>query len=296
MPLPDLVYFNDKIIPLKECFISPYDHGLTTGDGFFETIILEKGVPFALEDHYLRLVHSAKCMDLPYPQWENLRDGIKALLEKTGFNKKDGRLRITITAGICSLGSERPNDLQETILVTVADLPYIPKTETLITVPYRRNEFGALKGIKTVSYGENVLAFAYAKQKGGGEALFLNTKGELCEGTGSNLFLVKDEKVFTPNLEGGCLGGVTREIVIFLCKEAGISVSEEPICANRLKDFTEVFMTSTLRRIQVVERIDNWKLPALKEESLTAKINDLFLNLLRSGKKSGIPEKINVSF
>jgi branched-chain amino acid aminotransferase len=119
------------------------------------------------------------------------------------------------------------------------------------TVPWTRNEHGALAGIKTTSYAENVRALAFAKARGGSEALFANTAGHLCEGTGSNVFVVVGSRILTPPLSSGCLAGVTRALVL----EATDAVEQDlPIGVLRSAD--EVFLTSTGRDVQPVHRVD----------------------------------------
>ena len=86
-------------------------------------------------------------------------------------------------------------------------------------VPWVRNERSAVAGLKTTSYAENVVALAYAKERGAIEAVFANTRGELCEGTGSNVFVVRDGVVWTPPLDSGCLAGITRALAVEWCRE-----------------------------------------------------------------------------
>ena len=97
---------------------------------------------------------------------------------------------------------------------------------TVVTVPWTRNEHGATAGLKTTSYAENVIALAHAVERGGSEAVFANTAGNLCEGTGTNVFYVVDGELRTPTLASGCLAGVTRALVIEWC---GAREVDEPL-------------------------------------------------------------------
>src|SRR5690606_36162816 len=105
-------------------------------------------------------------------------------------------------------------DSSPTLLVAVAEMPERPETTAVVTVPWTRNERGALTGLKTTSYAENVRALAYAAERGCSEAIFGNTVGDLCEGTGSNIFVVVDGRLLTPPLSSGCLAGITRALVL----------------------------------------------------------------------------------
>ena len=132
-----------------------------------------------------------------------------------------------------------------------------PATTRVATVPWPRNERGALAGLKTTSYAENVVALAAAHERGATEAMFANLAGHLCEGTGSNVFYVVDGELRTPTLASGCLAGVTRALVLEWF--GGVEV-DEPIEA--VTGASEVFLTSTTRDVQGVSAWDDRELPA----------------------------------
>ena len=138
-----------------------------------------------------------------------------------------------------------------------------PRTADVTVVPWPRNEQGALSGVKSTSYGENVIALAHARRQGSGEAIFANTAGRLCEGTGSNVFVVAGSRLLTPPLSSGCLPGITREILLEIAPQAGIKILEQPLTIKDLSSAEEVFITSTTREVAPVEAIGpNWKFPA----------------------------------
>ncbi|WP_176735779.1 aminotransferase class IV, partial [Actinacidiphila rubida] len=114
----------------------------------------------------------------------------------------------------------------------------------------------ALAGLKTTSYGENVVALARAHEHGASEALLANTVGRLCEGTGSNVFVVLGGRLLTPPLESGCLAGITRALV---ADWAGAEEADLPF--DVLAEADEVFLTSSLRDVQAVHRVDDRELP-----------------------------------
>jgi branched-chain amino acid aminotransferase len=128
---------------------------------------------------------------------------------------------------------------------------------SVVTVPWPRNERGALAGLKTTSYAENVVALAWAKERGATEAIFPNTVGNLCEGTGSNVFYVIDGELRTPTLASGCLAGVSRALVL---EWYGAREVDEPV--EVLTRAAEVFLVSTTRDVQAVGRVDGRKLSA----------------------------------
>ncbi|PRH76231.1 4-amino-4-deoxychorismate lyase [Streptomyces solincola] len=233
--------------------VSVLDHGLTVGDGVFETIKAVHGRAFALTPHLDRLVRSARGLGLPDPDLDEVRRACAAVLDAEPLPL--GRLRITYTGGTSPLGSDR-GDAGPTLVVALGEAAERPDTTAVITVDWTRNERGVLTGLKTTSYAENVVALARAHRQGASEALFGNTVGALCEGTGSNVFVVLDGRLHTPPLASGCLAGITRDLVI---EWTGAEETDLPL--DVLERAEEVFLTSTLRDVQAVHRIDGRELP-----------------------------------
>ena len=153
------------------------------------------------------------------------------------------------------------NDHERTnLIIEVSEAPSYDKTASIITVPFSRNEHGALCGLKTINYGENAIALRLAREAGADEAIFPNTSGEVCEGSWSNIFCCLDGEIFTPPLESGCLPGVTREIILELATDVGIEIRERPIAISELNRIEAAALTSTLREIQPVREINGRKL------------------------------------
>jgi branched-chain amino acid aminotransferase len=230
--------------------VSPLDHGLTTGDGVFETLKIVNGQPFAVTKHLERLVVSATGLGLPEPDLTQVEEAIAAVV-KADLGIAFGRLRITYTAGPSPLSSER-GTAGPTLFVASHAIQRPAPAAAIVTVPWVRNERSAVAGLKTTSYAENVLALAYAKERGGSEAIFANTVGNLCEGTGSNIFCVFDGELVTPTLESGALAGVTRNLVL-----AWFGAVERDVPLAKLAEADEIFLTSTTRDVQAVHRADD---------------------------------------
>ena len=125
----------------------------------------------------------------------------------------------------------------------------------MVVFPHPRNEHGVMAGVKTSSYAENVVALDYAHERGASEAIFANTAGNVCEGTGTNLFWVGDDRLHTPPLASGCLAGVTRELLI-----ERLDVVEADLPIGELEAVDEAFLTSTTRSVQSIDRVDNSQL------------------------------------
>ncbi|WP_393055806.1 aminotransferase class IV [Streptomyces sp. LN549] len=247
------IWVNGGLRAADDARVSVLDHGLTVGDGIFETVRTADGRPFALTRHLDRLTRSALGLGLPAPDLDQVRRACGAVIEANPAAL--GRLRITYTGGISPLGSDR-GTAGPGLVVALDEVKRRPDTTAVITVPWTRNERGALAGLKTTSYAENVVALARAREQGASEALFANTVGRLCEGTGSNVFVVLDGQLHTPPVASGCLAGITRALAV---EWTGAQETDLPF--DVLDRAEEIFLTSTLRDIQAVHRVDGRELP-----------------------------------
>ena len=265
------VWVNGDLVEPAQPSVSALDHGVTVGDGVFETAKLTGGRPFALTRHHRRLERSARGLGLPPLDLALLDKGISAVLD--GEPIEFGRLRYSVTGGLGPLGSDR-DDEALTYIVLAAPQPPNPVSGKISVVPWARNERSAVVGLKTTSYAENVVALARAKQAGAVEAIFGNTRGELCEGTGSNVFIVVDGVVLTPPPESGLLRGITRELVIEWGRAAGVEVREETLPLDVLDTADEVFITSSTKDILPVHAVDDRELSS--ERPVTTGLQEVF--------------------
>lgn len=249
------IFLNGSLVDESQARIHVFDHGLTVGDGVFETVKVVGGQPFALRRHLDRLGLSASRLGLPAPDLAALSAGAHALLEASG-NPESARMRFTVTAGNSPLGSQRGSEPITTV-IALAPLNDWGGPCDVVVVPWTRNERGALTGIKATSYAENVRALAYAAERGASEAIFANTQGNLCEGTGSNVFLVTGGELVTPPLSAGCLAGVTRALIL-----EWVGATERDVPVGMLATADEAFLTSTTRDVQPIKSVDGVQLAA----------------------------------
>ena len=252
-PSPPGAYWVDgEIVAAGVAAVSPVDHAIIVGDGVFEPLKVVDGVPFALTRHLGRLKRSADGLGLPEPD-----DGLvrKAVAETLAADREAGRLRITWSSGPGPLGSDRGGG-PGTLLVASSPGTVWPETVRVHLCEWTRNERGALTGLKTTSYAENVRALEAAHQREASEALLTNTQGRLCEGAGTNVFLVVDRQLVTPPLSSGCLAGITRELVLELTE-----VVEREIEPGEFAVASEAFLTSSTREVGAISAVDDTVLP-----------------------------------
>ncbi len=246
-------WVDGAIVPPGAAAIRAEDKGLT-GAGVFEAIKVIDGTPFALRRHLDRLLVSAAPLDLPV-DLDRVREGVAAVLATEGASRGRRWLRITVTAGPAGMATGVSAGEPTIVVATAPMAPWRPAT-SVVVLPWRRNEHGALTGLKTISYLENGLGLRYAADRGAEEGIFANTAGNLCEGCGTNLFVVHEGELVTPPLAAGCLAGVTRGLVL----EWVPGVVERDLPVDVLAPCEEAFLTSTSRDVHPIGAIDGRRL------------------------------------
>jgi branched-chain amino acid aminotransferase len=219
--------------------------------GAFETVRIYRGTPFAWRRHVERLSTAARDLGMPMPDPARLRHAVDDVVRADRL--VDARVRITLLApDDVTAGDARPPD----VIVGAGALPPRRPVARVVTAPWPRNDRAAMVGVKSTSYAENVRAFADARARDADECIFANTRGELCEATGSNVFVVDGGVVRTPPASSGCLLGVTRALVVELARADGIRVEETAVPLEALATSDEAFLTSTTREVQPIADVD----------------------------------------
>ena len=281
-------YLNGEILESELAKVSVLDHGFTVGDGVFETLKITEGKCFALERHLVRLQKSASGMGLLCPDVNQIESAVSLTLAANEALTL-GRLRITLTSGDGPLGSDRVKG-EPTLAITLATQDPWPEFTSAVLVPWVKNERSSLVGLKTTSYGENVVALELAHNLGFSEAIQCDTQGRLSEGTGSNVFLVSDGEIYTPALSAGLLAGITRDLVLDIATDLGIVINEQDIAEDFLFTAQEAFLTSSTRDVHPISRLGKCDArgnisidSSLHAHDLTNKIADAFRSLNQQG-------------
>jgi branched-chain amino acid aminotransferase len=271
-------WLDGELLPLADAKISVLDHGLVVGDGVFETLRVYAGVPFAWTRHLARLRASAAGLGLALPDDAQLRQAADAVLAANA--PREARLRITVTGGPAPPGSGR-GEASPTAFVLAFPFEPAEPTADVVIAPWTRNEHGAAAGLKTISYAANVRALADARARGGSEAIFANTQGNLCEATGSNVFCVIRGVLHTPPPTAGCLLGVTRRLLLEACGPLGIEAVETDVVIGALARADEAFLSSTTREVQAIAHVDGVALP-VAPGPITSRLASAFRELVAS--------------
>lgn len=215
-----VVWVDGTLYPSSEPVLQAGNHGVTVGDGVFETLAVWDGNPFALTRHLVRLQYSLDRMGMQAVDIPFVRSGIRKVIDA---NPADvARLRITVVSGTGPMSSARGTG-KPNVIIWGGPGSVASKCRA-VRSPWRRNERSAIAGVKSTSYAENVVMAQFAAKQGADEALVSNTFGYLCEGTASNVFIERHGEVVTPPLSSGCLAGITRGLVLEWGSKAGMPV------------------------------------------------------------------------
>src|SRR5919107_2706075 len=238
---------DGTVMPAGEVHIPATDEGLLRGDGVFEVVRLYDGRPFALDDHLARMERSARNLRLPFAI-DAVRSDLVALLE--AGRPGDGVLRVLVTRGGRRIAFIEP-------------LPALPATLALRTITYSPTRI--LDGVKSLSYGGNMLAARLAREQGADEALLVTPHGRVLEAPTSTFFCSLDGRTLvTPPLADHILDSITRRRLLASC-----DIEERSIAADELPAVREAFLASTVREVLPVHAIDDRPMPEV-DGSLTS--------------------------
>src|SRR4051812_29706749 len=280
------VYVSGQLYDKQDAKISVYDHGLLYGDGVFEGLRSYSGRVFRLEDHLDRLWDSAKAIWLEIPiTREAMSEAIYSTLEANKIT--DGYIRLIVTRGAGSLGLD-PNRTSDPQVIIITDHISLYPREfyenglEIVTASTIRNHPAALSPrIKSLNYLNNILAKIEGLKAGCVEALMLNSRGEVAECTGDNLFLVRDGMLLTPPIDAGIPEGVTRNAVMELARGSNIDVREIALSRHDVYIADECFLTGTAAEVIPVVRVDSRTIGDGKPGPITRDLITRFHRLTR---------------
>ncbi len=287
--MAEKVFLNDKLINIDEAGISVGDSGFLYGAGLFETMRAYNGTTFRLNDHLDRLLTSAKALFIEHSYSKQyLTESVNKVLEANSLT--DTRIRLTLTAGGFSPSQAKPNP---TFIITATKLQpypveYYKKGVLVVLCPTRQNTSDPTCGHKTTSYLSRMLALKQAHEKKTAEALWFTIDGRLAEGCISNVFLVKDSKLFTPKTNTPVLPGIARKTVCELAIANKIELTEKDLTIDDLLGADEVFITNVIMQVMPVVGIEKHTVGDGKPGKISKKIQEYYDEFVKNncrGKK-----------
>ena len=278
------IYINGKLYEKEDAKISVFDRGLLYGDGVFEGIRSYNRLVFKLKEHIDRLYESAHSIMLEIPMTREQMSKAVIVTIKAN-NLSDAYIRLVVTRGEGDLGLDPRKCKGKATTIIIADKitlypeRFYKEGLSIITVPTVRNLPEALNPqIKSLNYLNNILAKIEAINSGCDEAIMLDALGYVAECTGDNIFIVKNNHLYTPPQCMGTLRGITRDSVMEISRKAKIPVHEHVLTRHEVYISDECFLTGTAAEIIPVVKVDGRRIGAGKPGKMT-------LNLMRKFKE-----------
>ncbi len=248
------VLHNDEIREASDAVLSAGQIGLLAGWGVFSTLRVSRGVLFAFERHWARMQRDARLLRVPMPDDPDyVLSRLHSLVEANRAN--EATLRVVILrnrGGIWEGPGERDFDL----IALTAGLKDWGAGVRLAVSAQARHAASPFRGVKMISWAQNLVLLEQAQCRGFDEVILLNERGEVSECTSANIFAASGTQVFTPPLDSGCLPGVTRDLLLHEISVPGIAVAEKTLMPDDLYSAGEVFITSTTRDLLAVTEIE----------------------------------------
>jgi branched-chain amino acid aminotransferase len=253
---------NDDIRDAADSGLSPGQVGLLSGWGVFSTLRVYDGVMFQWERHWQRMQTDAARVRVPFPadpQWLESR-----LLRLIKANQANARQALNATLRVVVVRNrgglyEGPGVARDfDVIAFTVDPVRWPASMKLGVIPHGRHAASEFAGTKYISWAENLTRYERAHDRGLDEVVLLNERGEVCECTSANIFIVEADgrRVWTPPLSSGCLAGVTRAILLEEVRVPGVAIGEKTLFPSDLTAAGEVFVTSTTRELLPVSSIE----------------------------------------
>jgi branched-chain amino acid aminotransferase len=281
-----MVWVNGERMPSDVMHISALDRGFTLADGLFETMLVRHGAIFRLERHLQRLRDGARVLriGLPYTIESELEEAARTA--GTG-GREAAAIRLTVSRGPDAHGLAPRDVTTGTVVITADALPAFPATIyehglSALTASARRDERSLTAGVKTLAYTETIAQLMQARDGGADEVIFLDTEGHVSEASASNLFIVSGGSLMTPPLSCGVLPGITGEAIMELAAALDIEVLERPLDPSELTGADEAFLTSSLRGIAPLVRIDGRAIDSGSAGQLTRALSAAYSELVES--------------
>lgn len=282
-----LVSIDGRIVPPDEALIPVFDRGFLYGDSIYEVIRAYGREPFALAEHLDRLERSAELLEIELPTTRRSIEGqVHDLLARADHD--ESYLRVIVTRGEGEIDLAPQSAIGSHLVVIMKptrplDPRLVQEGASVHLVDWGRCPAGAVPdGSKTGNYLANLMALGRARRRGHHEALLVTAQGLVAEGASSNIFVVRAGALHTPGLDVGILAGITRGKVIEGCRSMGLEVLETTLTPEDVKGAEEAFLTSTLRDVLPVVRVDETVLGDGRPGRLTRRIREAYLEHVRA--------------
>ncbi len=270
------VYLNGEFLKKSNASISPEDRGFMFADGVYEVIKVYKGNPFRMQDHMQRLQRSLKAIQIKIPDIARVAEAGMELIERNELQHTYAGVYIQVTRGVHQRIHEVPVNISSTIYISTFLFPNRPEPlKSGIKVISKEDIRWLRCDIKSVSLLPNTMLYSEAVQKHAGECI-LHRNGFLTEASHSNVAVVKDEIFITHPNNNLILPGITKKVVIEICKDVGVSIKEEPVAIGEIADCDEMMVMGTGNEVTPVISVENKPIGNGKPGGLTRRLQSAF--------------------
>ena len=275
------IWLGDKLVDEKDAKVSVFDHGLLYGDGIFEGIRVYSDKIFMEKEHIIRLYDSAKAIRMEIPM--SVDEMISAMRETVKANEiKNGYIRLIVTRGVGTLGLNPFTCKTPMVIIIASNIQLYPDElyengmKVISSSVVRNHPLSLPPQVKSLNYLNNILAKIEAIDAGVLEAIMFNHMGFVAEATGDNVFIIKNDTIYTPPVQNGSLAGITRQVVIELAQKQGFNVIEQNLTRFDLYTADEFFLTGTAAEVIGIVEIDGRIVGTGKPGKITKLLKDKF--------------------
>jgi len=281
---PEFVSLNGQLLPISEARISPLDYGYLYGYAVFETMRAYDGRIFRLENHVDRLIRSAEKIGIKSPDAQDLANAVRSTLRKN--NHSDAYARLTLSAGEGTVGLNPSSCAKPVVLVHTKEFKGYPSKKyltgfTAVTSSITTNPASMTSNLKSSSFLDRLIVRAEASKADVDEAIMMTSDGRIAEGSVSNIFIVLENELRTPNLDTGILSGVTRKVVLELAEKLGVKVRECGFTLKELCSADEAFMTNSLIEVMPLSKVNDIRISLGSTGKTTRMFMDAYSSLVR---------------
>ncbi len=284
-----IVCYNKNLLCEEDTPVSPFNRGLHYGDGVFETLRSYAGRFFRFKEHMNRFMAGLKLLRIQ-ADWSSaeMLGAAKEVLKANNLSDASVKF-IAFRNG--AEGPAPPPDLKASVLISAGPFDSRKKLRcekgmSAYIVSGRRNIYSPLAFLKSLNYLDNILGKFEARDNNADEALFLNIHGMVAEGATSNIFIIRQEVLYTPPLHAGILNGITRGVVLQIATEAGIKCMEKEFSPDHLFAADEAFLTNSLMEIMPLVSVNSRPVGSGTPGDITAELMDKYSS--RAGKETGV--------
>jgi len=280
----DFVYLNGQLLPISKARISPLDYGYLYGYAVFETMRAYGGSIFRLENHVARLMMSAEKIGIKSPDAQDLANAVRNTLRKN--NHRNAYARLTLSAGEGTVGLNPSSCTKPITSVHTKEFRGYPSKKYLtgfaaVTTSITTNPASMTSNLKSGSFLDRLIARTEATEADVDEAIMMTADGRIAEGSVSNIFIVLEHELRTPNLDSGILSGVTRNVVLGLAEKLGVTIRECGFTVKELYSADEAFITNSLIEVMPLTQVNGIMISSGSTGKTTRMLMDAYSDLVR---------------